>query len=63
MVLPAFARGTLLLQQSINTSYPPGPQQPSLRHAAAVGKWDIQADGHHTISHLAGNANTSYGCS
>ena len=47
VALPAFARRTLLLQQSIDISCPPGPQQQtcSIDFIAAGPHWDKRSDG------------------
>ena len=52
VALLEFARRTPLLQQSINISCPPGPQQQTCSSGfAAVGPyWDRQTDGHRTVS-------------
>jgi len=46
VALPAFARRTLLLQQSIDIAWPPGPQQQTCSSGFAVlgSCWDRRTD-------------------
>jgi len=46
VALPAFAAAVPAVQQSIDNSYSPDPQQ----QTQAVGEWDRQMDGHRTIT-------------